>query len=235
MLSLRKSKRKIMINKYSVILLSVVLLIFTSCVSKKKFLEMQSGRQKAEAQVRSLTEENNTRAARIESMIADYEEMKNELLENNAIKDNYIDSLNTIMFALNNELEQQQQSLQKTSFTLDFEKQRLTEALQNKDRTIRRLESQIEELENDISSRSSLIDQKNYDIGLMEDKIVQLQNQLQNQVENKDEKIDELQAELQQVRGDVDNLKAQLEEKNKTITRLENNVKLLKSELGGGQ
>jgi len=235
LLSLRKSKRKIMINKYSVILLSVVLLIFTSCVSKKKFLEMQSGRQKAEAQVRSLTEENNTRAARIESMIADYEEMKNELLENNAIKDNYIDSLNTIMFALNNELEQQQQSLQKTSFTLDFEKQRLTEALQNKDRTIGRLESQIEELENDISSRSSLIDQKNYDIGLMEDKIVQLQNQLQNQVENKDEKIDELQAELQQVRGDVDNLKAQLEEKNKTITRLENNVKLLKSELGGGQ
>lgn len=219
-----------MLNKFSFAILLVVL-IFSSCVSKKKFLEMQSGRTQAEEQVRQLTEENNTKAARIEAMIEDYEQMKNELLENNALKDNYIDSLNTEIFALNEELQEQQESLQETSFTLDFEKQRLTNALASKDRTINQLEAQIDELENDVSSRSSLIDQKNYDIGLMEDKILQLQGQ----IKEKDNELEGLQNELQSVKEQVINLNAQLEEKDKTITKLENNVKLLKNELGGGQ
>lgn len=220
-----------MINKYSFVLLTTIAILFTSCVSKKKFLEMQSGRQAAEKRVRELTAENKTKAERIEAMIADYENMRNSLLENNAIKDSYIDSLNSIVFNLNDQLAEQKQSLETTSFTLDFEKQRLTDALGSKDRTIQRLESEISELENDISSRSSLIDQKNYDIGLMEDKI----QQLQNEVENKDKNIEQLRNELQNVRSQVAELKKQLQEKDVTITRLENNVKLLKQELGGGQ
>jgi chromosome segregation ATPase len=209
----------------------VVVFVFSSCVSKKKFLQMQSGRENAEEQVRQLTNENNTKAERIAAMIADYEQMKNELLENNAIKDEYIDSLNTIVFTLTQDLQEQQKSLEETSFTLDFEKQRLTNALESKDQTIIRLESQIEELENDISSRSSLISQKNYDISLMEDKV----EQLEGQISVKDENIEELQAELQRVKEQVANLNDELQEKNSIITRLENNVKLLKNELGGGQ
>ena len=223
-----------MINKYSIIFLTAVALIFTSCVSKKKFVEMQSGRQRAEQRVRELTEANNTKAARIDAMIEDYEEMKNSLLENNAIKDDYIDSINMVMFNLEDELAEQQKSLQKTSFTLDFEKQRLTEALANKDRTILRLENEIEELENDIASSSSLIDQKNYDINLLDDKV----EQLEKQVEAKDDRMETLELELENAREEcqeeVTKLKAQIQEKDETITRLENNVKLLKKELGGG-
>ena len=221
-----------MINKYSIILFTALVLVFTSCVSKKKYLEMQSGRQRAEQTVRELTEANNTKAARIEAMIADYEEMKNSLLENNAIKDNHIDSLNTAMFVLEEQLAEQKESLQKTSFTLDFEKQRLTEALANKNRTIQRLENEIEELENDITSSSSLVDQKNYDISLLDDKVEQLQEQL----ESKDERIEELEIELEQAREEtqaqITALETQLQEKEQTVTRLKNNVRLLKNELG---
>ena len=69
-----------MVNKHFVLLLTAITIIFSSCVSKKKFLEMQSGRQRAEEKVRQLTSENNAKAARIEAMIADFETMKNELV-----------------------------------------------------------------------------------------------------------------------------------------------------------
>ncbi|MFW5831848.1 MAG: hypothetical protein ACOCVA_06330 [Prolixibacteraceae bacterium] len=223
-----------MINKYLFVLFTVFTLVLTSCVSKKKYLEMESGRQRAEQRVRELTEANNNKAARIEAMIQDYEEMKNSLLENNSIKDSYIDSLNAVMFALEEQLTEQKESLQKTSFTLDFEKQRLTEALANKNRTIQQLENEIEELENDITSRSSLIDQKNYDINLLDDKVEQLQSQL----ETKDERIEELEFELEQIKKETQtqltNMKTELQEKEQTITRLQNNVNLLKKELGEG-
>ena len=62
---------------------------------------MQNGRLNAEEAARQLTDENNDKAKRIEALIADFETMKNEMMESNAIKDQYIDSLNTEVFGLN--------------------------------------------------------------------------------------------------------------------------------------
>ncbi len=219
-----------MINKYPVLLFTVFILILTSCVSKKKFLEMQAGRLSAEEQVRQLTQENNDKAARIEAMIADYEEMKNALLENNAIKDQYIDSLNQVAYALKEQLNEQKESLESTSFNLDFEKQRLSEELETRNQTIKRLEAQVKQLENDISSNSSLLDQKNFDISRLQEKV----NTLTTEKERAEERLETLRNQLAQVKSETEELKQQLNEKDATITRLENNVKLLKKEIGEG-
>ena len=112
------------LQKITIIAAIVVLSFFSSCVSKKKYLEMEAGRLTAERLSQQLDEENQAKAARIEALIADFEEMKNELLESNAIKDQYIDSLNGEVFTLTESLNKQKESLQETSFTLDFEQQR---------------------------------------------------------------------------------------------------------------
>ncbi len=217
-----------MVNKHFVLLLTAITIIFSSCVSKKKFLEMQSGRQRAEEKVRQLISENNAKAARIEAMIADFETMKNELLQNNAIKDTYIDSLNSEVFALNEKLNQQKESLQSTSFNFDFEKQRLSDAVQNKDRIIRQLQSQVENLEEELSQSSTTVNQKNYDINALQDKLktAQVENQ------RSEERLNTLRTELKNVRAETEKLKTQLKEKDATIARLENNVKLLKQQVG---
>ena len=132
-----------MINKLTVLFITVFALLFTSCVSKKKFLEMQDGRLQSEQQVRELTQENNARAERIKKMIADFEAMKNELLGSNAEKDEYIDNLNKKIVDLDNQLGQQKQSLQANTYTYGFEKERLSETLQVSEKAIRSLESQI--------------------------------------------------------------------------------------------
>ena len=218
-----------MTNRHLISIFIVIALTVTSCVSKKKFLEMQDGRLKAEEQVGKLTEENNYRASRIEALVADFETMKNELMESNAIKDQYIDSLNNEVYSLQESLVQQQDSLQETSFTFGFERQRMIEDMKIKDNTISSLKASIENLENELSEQSSVIDDKNFQLGLLNDKI----STLQSEKEQGEDQIDELDEKLNALQDEISALKVTLEEKEGTITRLQNNVNLLKKELGG--
>lgn len=189
---------------------------------------MESGRLKAEHQARQLTEENNAKAARIEALIADFESMKNELMENNAIKDDLIDSLNAEVFVLVDKLNREKESLETTSFNLDFEKQRLTSALNSKDKTINSLQTEVGKLETEVSNKNTVINQKNFEIGKMKDQV----KVLEGQVQTGNNKLAELQVELNKVKAETDKLQADIKTKDAEITKLRNNVKLLKNQIG---
>lgn len=217
-----------MSKKNFVLLLSIFLVVFSSCVSKKKFLEMQAGRLKAEELSRKLNEENKAKAERIKVLIADFEQMKNELLENNALKDNYIDSLSGELNVLAENLNKQKESLQETSFTLDFEKQRLTETIAAKNKSLQAMQVEIGSLENELSEKSSTIEQKNFEIQKAKDENILLNGKLAKQVDD----LSKLTKQLETLKLETKTLKSQMEEKEATILKLENNVKLLKKELG---
>jgi len=217
-----------MTQKYSLLIFGTLLIVFSSCVTKKKYLEMESGRLKAEELSRQLSDENNAKAVRIKALIADFESMKNELLESNAIKDNYIDSLNSEIFVLGENLNKKQESLQETSFNLDFEKQRLTSALQAKDKTIKSLRTKVEGLETEVSNVNTVVDQKNFEIGTLKNQA----QVLEGKIKTGDNKLAKLQSELDKVKAETNKLQADLKTKDATISKLENNVKLLKKEIG---
>ena len=217
-----------MTKKYSLLIFSALLLIFTSCVTKKKYLEMESGRLKAEELSRQLSDENSAKAARIEALIADFESMKNELLESNAVKDNYIDSLNNEIFVLGESLNKNEESLQETSFNLDFEKQRLTDALSTKDKTIKLLQVKVDGLETEVSNVNTVVNQKDFEIGKLKDQATVLEGKIQTG----DNNLADLQSELDKVKTETDKLQADIKTKDTTISKLENNVKLLKSQIG---
>ena len=219
-----------MVKKYFVLLLTVFALFFSSCVSKKKFLEMQQSRLTAEQQVRQLTEENNEQAARIKTMISDFETIKSELMESNAIKDQYINELNKDIVALKTNLGEQKKSLENKSYSFSFEQERLSESLKARDNTIRSLEAQVKELEADISEQASVLSDRNIRISVLNDRISSLETEL----DRNEKRQEELMAQLQKARAETKNLQAQLTEKDETIKMLQNNVNLLKNELGGG-
>ncbi len=189
---------------------------------------MESGRLKAEELSRQLSDENSAKAARIEALIADFESMKNELLESNAIKDNYIDSLNNEIFVLGENLNKNKESLQETSFNLDFEKQRLTAALNAKDKTIKSLQVKVDGLETEVSNVNTVVNQKNFEIGKMKDQTKVLEGKIQTG----DNNLADLQSELDKVKAETNKLLAEIKTKDATISKLENNVKLLKSQIG---
>lgn len=224
-----------MTSKYFILLFLVSGLFMHSCVSKKKFVEMEEGRLQAEEQVRKLTQETNNQAARIESLIADFEEMKNELLENNAMKDQYIDSLDSEIFTLNELMAEQKESLQETSFTYGFEQQRMKQVMEEKDSRIRSLQSQVESLEEEVSRQASVIDDRNFQISRLNDEVENLEGQL-SQAETQAENFEEqMETQVQDLKSQVSELQATMKEKDDTITKLQNNVRLLKQELGGNQ
>ena len=217
-----------MIQKYSLFTTVFFLLLFSGCVSKKKYLEMETGRLKAERMASQLDEENKAKAKRIEALIADFEVMKNELLENNAIKEQLIDSLNGAIFQLTENLDDQKNMLQRTSSDLNFQQNRLNDQLQERDRNILNLEREVTRLENEVSEKNNLVDQKNFDLEKLKNEATVLNGKIQTG----DQKLTELQNQLEKVKADVSTLQKQVTEKDETILRLENNVKLLKNELG---
>lgn len=217
-----------MSRKYFIILFSIVLVSFSSCVSKKKYLEMEAGRLKAEELSRKLDTENNAKADRIKTLIADYESMKNELMESNSIKDQYIAALTKEKDALSQDLNKQTESLQETSFNLDFEKQRLTNALATKDASIKSLQTEVSNLEGQLNERNSVIDQKNYVIGQMKEKAKLLEGQITSGKEG----IAKLQGELDKAKAATAKVRGEMQTKDAEITKLQNQVKLLKNQIG---
>jgi chromosome segregation ATPase len=218
-----------MTQKYLILLFSALLVVSTSCVSKKKYVEMENGRLKAEENSRQLSSENNSKAVRIEALIADFESMKNELLENNSIKDNYIDSLNGQIFVLEESLNKEKESLEETSFNLDFEKQRLTNAVESKDKSIKALQTKVENMETEVSNVNTVVDQKNFEIGKLKDQA----SLLEGKIEKGENDLAVLQTELEKVKTETSKLQEQMKVKDAAIQKLENNVKLLKTEIGG--
>lgn len=216
-------------RKYFIILFSIVLVSFSSCVSKKKFLEMQTGRLKAEDLSRKLDGENKAKAERIKALIADYEEMKNELLESNAMKDQYIAQLKTEANALSQDLNKRTESLQETSFNLDFEKQRLTNALNSKDQSIQSLQNEVTTLEAQVDEKNSIIDQKNYDIGQLKGQVQVLEGKITTEKSG----LAKLQSQLDNAKAAAAKIQGEMKIKDTEISKLQNQVKLLKSQIGG--
>jgi len=212
----------------SVVILFVIVFSFTSCVSKKKYLEMESGRLQAEELSRKLDAENNDKAARIKSLIADFEAMKNELMESNAMKEQHIDSLRTELSGLLTDLNKQTRSLEETSFNLDFEKQRLTNAIEVKDQNILKLQSDVENLETQLSAKETEVDERNFEISKLNDQAKLLEDQVKTEQSN----VQKLQGDLEKAKAATSKLQEDLKNKDAEITKLQNQVNLLKKEIG---
>lgn len=192
-------------------------------------MEMQNGRIQAEEQLRQTTAESNARAERIKTMIADFESMKNELMASNAEKDQYIDNLNKEIAGLSEQLKEQKKSIQESSFTFGFERERYTENLQEKEKAIRSLQREMTEMEKEMSQQASTLSDRNVRISSLTDQL----QALEGERIRSEKQLNELQQQLGKLRDETNSLNALIKEKDETITRLQNNVNLLKREIGG--
>ena len=210
---------------YILTLLSIVL---SSCVAKKKYLEMEAGRLSAEQKVRDLTAENNAKAERLKVMIADFETLKSELLGSNAIKDQYIETLNKEIFSLKSNVSQTSESLEEKNYAFEFEKRRLNSIIQERDARIKTLEADNSRLDNLVRERLMMIEQGKFDIKEKENELKVMEG-LKNRQE---ELVTDLQSKASDLQKTISGLQAQMEDKNAEISKLSNQVKLLKSQIG---
>jgi len=217
-----------MIRKISILLIVLSAILLTpSCVSKKKYLALDSAKQLSDSKVLELNALVTSRDERIEKMIADFEQMKNELMESNAIKNQTIDSLSGEVNKLVKDVDVKESAIGEKVNSFEFEKQRLTEDLAEQKQLVSRKQLEMNQISGELQKLKEELSQLTFDLNREKDE----KQILQGNLSTRDIKITELTAGTDKLKNEIQILKRQLTDKNETINRLENNVKLLKKEI----
>lgn len=204
-----------------ILLTTICVLTLSSCVSKKKFIDMETGKLRAENRLRELTAENEAQANRMEEMIAEFEKMKQELMVSNAHKDQMIANLTGQINLLKSNVKEKDASLEEKLYTFEFEKKRMDVEMQKMRDSRTALQNKNAGLQQDLDSIKNEISSLRFNLTRQDDGA----KRLTEQVQLKEQKLKELQSE-------IENLTVRLREKDETISKLNNNVNLLKKELG---
>ena len=204
-----------------VIFIIMILLVgFTSCVSKKKFVSMENLKLSADENIRQLTDENKAKDSRIKVMISDFERMKNELMESNAKKDQMLGDYSGKVNSLKSNVKSTSETMDEKIYAFKFEKRRLNEELNNSRDSVSLLKIQIQSLSTSLSTAKSDLSNIQFDLEREKNKSSRLEGQ--NSSDNK---------KYQEQLKTINSLKAEIKNKNEKIEQLQNNVNLLKKSL----
>lgn len=199
----------------------VLLSVLSSCVSKKKYLEMTGYRDRAEKRVDELSGQVN----RLET---EFNTVRNDFRYSNLQKDQYIDSLNKHILGLRSNLSVSSTSIEEQINNFQLEKRRLNQLLAEKDREIRMTQQLAEERKQQMESlrnenETLLIRLKNAESETYAG------NSRYNQLLATQEKTSK---ELEQKSMENSRLQSELKKLNAEAEMLRNQVKLLKSQIG---
>lgn len=207
---------------------ALVAISLTSCVSKKKYLDMESSKMRAEQRVRELTDENEARAARISQMIADFEAMKTELMGSNAAKDQLIGDLNGQINRLKSNVQEKDASIEEKLYAFEFEKRRMDEALKAGKSTENALKEENKSLAAELSQTRNELSDIQFSLSREKESAEAINRQLAEQNSQYEQQASQIAA----LKADIQKLKVEAKQKDETIERLNNNVSLLKSQIG---
>lgn len=210
---------KIQISR--IVILLVIILGLSSCVAKKKYIEMEGYKNRAENRVIELTKD-------VANLKEEFNEYNNQFYYNNAQKDAYIDSLNQIITSLNSDLTSTTEKNEDKVSSFQIEKRRLNQLLADKDKEINRLQ----QTNKGLSARVDNLELKIADLQIDLKNAESSANNFERQISSKENEIEKLNTKLVKQKAELSSLKQQIEDKEEQIESLNNQVKLLKSQFG---
>ncbi|RKD92470.1 hypothetical protein [Mangrovibacterium diazotrophicum] len=212
-----------------ILVVSTILAVsLSACVSKKKYVEMESSKMRAEQRVRELTDENEAKDSRIAKMIADYESMKKDLMTSNAEKDQQIGDLQGQINSLKSNVQEKDATIEEKLYAFEFEKRQMKEALDKSQGASTDLQTRNTNLSNELTSTKNELS----DLKFSYEKEQANAESLNRQLEQKSGLYEAQMQQIASLKADIQKLKVEGQEKDETIERLKNNVTLLKNEIG---
>lgn len=197
-----------------------MLLMATSCVSKKKYVEMTSSRDRAQSRVRTLTSD-------IKGLEEEYNRFQNELHQANEQKNLKIDSITQSMVSLASSVETQSDDISSKLLSFKIEEQRLNRMILEKSNELKRSKARVDVLTSQNKQISDMLTEVRFSLKKAESESKSLNTRLDATMA----KVDESKESEQVLRREIDTLKASITQKDAEIERLSNTVKLLKSQL----
>lgn len=191
-----------MIQRVAIYFTIIVFLVLSGCVSKKKYVALESLKDQYLKQSTALQKENETLKNKLESSERDFELMKQDLHYNNAKKDEDLMALNQKVKELENSFSRAQTELSRTRDLYKDQQYYNTQASNE----IIRLEFAVEQLKRDTVSL-------NYSLKMVREKNNELQIKINERLALINEKINDnnqLKTELAGQEGKVISLEAEL-------------------------
>ncbi len=191
-----------MIQRVAIYFTIIVFLVLSGCVSKKKYVALESLKDQYLKQSTALQKENETLKNKLESSERDFELMKQDLHYNNAKKDEDLMALNQKVKELENSFSRAQTELSRTRDLYKDQQYYNTQASNE----IIRLEFAVEQLKRDTVSL-------NYSLKMVREKNIELQVKINERLALINEKINDnnqLKTELAGQEGKVLSLEAEL-------------------------
>lgn len=208
------------------VLIIFTLIIATSCVSKRKYLETDSARMKALERIGELTQNVAALKGNIADLKKEFNTMQNEFRHANARKDSYIDSLSKKALGLSKVISIKDESLNDQSSVYQSEKLRLNSTLAQYQATISELTGKAELQANEILKLKQESISLKFDIDNQKEETASKTNAMQA-MEGQQKKF---QSEIDKYKKEITSLKNQISTQNKEIEKLNNIVKLLKKQ-----
>lgn len=209
------------------IVLAVVMLLGHSCVSKKKYLEMEQGKIRAANRVVALTATVDSLHHLTRDIRSEFNTMQNELRLSNAMKDTQIDSLNVAIDKLSSNVAKTNANMSDKIYAFEAEKRQLKEAVQQRDKQIADLKREITDGETRIKKLNEELSDLRFDLSNQKDATTAKANQM----EVVQKQLEDAKTELKKTQSKMASMQSEMDKKDAELHKLRNNVKLLKSEL----
>lgn len=209
-----------------ILLIFFALIVATSCVSKRKYVETDSARIKALGRVDELTQNVAALKGDITDLKKEFNSMQNELRLSNAQKDAYIDSLSKNALGLSKVISIKDESLNDQLSVYQTEKLRLNSTLAQYQATISELTAKAELQANEILKLKQASTTLQSDLDNQKEETASKTNAMQA-MEGQQKKV---QSEIDKYKKEITSLKNQISSQNQEIEKLNNIVKLLKKQ-----
>ena len=207
--------------------LAVVMLLGHSCVSKRKYLEMEQGKIRAANRVIALTSTVDSLNHLTTNIRSEFNKMQNDLRMSNAVKDTYIDSLNVVIGNLSSNVAKTNANMSDKIYAFETEKRQLKAAIEQRDKQIDELNIEIKSGEEQVKELKKELGDLRFDLNNQKDAT----QAKVNQIEVVQNQLNEAKAELKKAQSDIASMQNEMDKKDAELNKLRNNVKLLKSEL----
>lgn len=210
-------------HKIHYLLIITSLLLFNSCVSKKKFIEMQSDRDKYKSQTNELLGENGKLKKDLNQAETEFETMKNELHASTAVKDDLIDELSQKVTSLETNTSNLEKRLSNTMNM--FQKEQFTATQKNS--SIASLELQIEQLKRDTISL-------NYSMKLARARMDKLKEEIDlktDRINDRNIQIGDLRSQIKVKEANYTSLQKKLDEQKANLASVGSSFIELRKEL----
>lgn len=215
------------LNSIRLVALSFLIVGGSGCVAKKKYLEMEAGKIRANKRVVALTKELDGVNEDMDVLRAEFNLLKNEWHGANAVKDRYIDSLNVQLVQVSTNSMQKDAALEDQIYAFKTEKRQLRSAIVERENRIASLTASVKTGEENLAALKKEVIELKFQVNNQKDKTTTKENALR--VKNRE--MEKVSAQLRKYKSEVSELKSDLALQNEAVERLANQVKLLKNEL----